>query len=140
MTTLTDHDGPDPLDIALGASIRLRRRAARLSQEALAEALDVSFQQVQKYERGTNRVSFSRLVKICRALDCTIDALVEGLDTGLSDRRVLDLALLATPGAYDLMVAYAGISATHHRAAVLDLARVLTRSPAAPTSNIQVAA
>lgn len=137
MTTLTE---PDPLDIALGASIRLRRRAARLSQEALAEALDVSFQQVQKYERGTNRVSFSRLVKICRALDCTIDALVEGLDTGLSDRRVLDLALLATPGAYDLMVAYAGIPAAHQRAVVLDLARALTRSPAAPTSTIQMAA
>jgi transcriptional regulator with XRE-family HTH domain len=136
MTTLTE---PDPLDIALGASIRLRRRAARLSQEALAEALDVSLQQVQNYERGTNRVSFSRLVKICRAMDCTIAALVEGLETGLSDRRGLALALLATPGAYGLLTAYAGISATHHRAAVLELARALTRSPAAPTINIQVA-
>ena len=139
MTTLTDHDGPHPFDIALGASIRLRRRAALLSQEALAEMLDVSFQQLQNYERGTNRVSLSLLVKICRALDCKIDALVEGLDTGLSDWGVLDLPWLATPGAHGLLTAYAGISATHHRAAVLDLARALTRSPAAPTSNIQVA-
>ena len=55
-------DEPHPLDVALGQSVRLRRRSLRMSQQALADAIGVSFQQVQKYERGTNLVSFSRLV------------------------------------------------------------------------------
>ena len=50
---------PDPLDVALGASVRIRRRTIGMSQEALAEQCGVSFQQIQKYETGMNRVSAS---------------------------------------------------------------------------------
>ena len=59
---------PDPMDIALGAAVRIRRRTIGMSQEALAEQCGVSFQQIQKYENGANRISFSRLVQISRAL------------------------------------------------------------------------
>ena len=61
---------PHIVDVAVGANIRQRRRALKISQEALAEAIDVTFQQVQKYERGANRVSASCLYEICRMLKC----------------------------------------------------------------------
>lgn len=57
----TDRDAPSRLDVALGLQIRRRRKALGVSQTALAEAIGLTFQQIQKYERGFNRVSFSRL-------------------------------------------------------------------------------
>ena len=85
-------DQPHPLDVALGQSVRLRRRALRMSQQALADAIGVSFQQVQKYERGTNRVSFSRLVEISHTLGCRVSDLVDDLDEdkGRSSERIGD--------------------------------------------------
>jgi transcriptional regulator with XRE-family HTH domain len=59
---------PHPTDIAVGQAIRQRRLLAEMSQGALGERIGVSFQQIQKYERGTNRVSASMLVEIARAL------------------------------------------------------------------------
>jgi ribosome-binding protein aMBF1 (putative translation factor) len=53
-------DQPHPIDVHVGARLRLRRTLLRMSQEKLAAALEVSFQQVQKYERGTNRIAASR--------------------------------------------------------------------------------
>ena len=67
---------PDPMDIALGAAVRIRRRTIGMSQEALAEQCGVSFQQIQKYENGANRISFSRLVQIARALRCRVTDLM----------------------------------------------------------------
>lgn len=99
---------PDPMDIALGAAVRIRRRTIGMSQEALAEQCGVSFQQIQKYENGANRISFSRLVQIARALRCRVVDLMDVLDT--PDREMSgDLDLLnhmRTPGALDLLAAY----------------------------------
>jgi transcriptional regulator with XRE-family HTH domain len=71
---------PDSLDIALGIAIRMRRRMLGRSQEELSRACGVSFQQIQKYENGTNRVSFSRLVQIATALDCSVRQLLDYVD------------------------------------------------------------
>src|SRR4051794_518639 len=99
---------PDPMDIALGAAVRIRRRTLGISQEALAEQCGVSFQQVQKYENGANRISFSRLVQIARALKCRVVDLMDVLDA--PDREATgDLDLLTrmrTPGALELLAAY----------------------------------
>ena len=68
---MADQAGDDfarRLDVALGARIRRFRKARRISQEQLADAVGVTFQQIQKYERGANRVSFSRLAQIAAAL------------------------------------------------------------------------
>ena len=73
---------PDPMDIALGAAVRIRRRTIGMSQEALADQCGVSFQQIQKYENGANRISFSRLVQISRALRCRVTERVEVVDGG----------------------------------------------------------
>ncbi len=75
-------NGPDPIDIHVGQNIRRRRSQLGMSQEALARALGLTFQQVQKYERGTNRVSASRLWRLAEALDAPITFFFEGLAGG----------------------------------------------------------
>ncbi|MET0272693.1 MAG: helix-turn-helix domain-containing protein [Phenylobacterium sp.] len=96
------------MDIALGAAVRIRRRTIGISQEALAEQCGVSFQQVQKYENGANRISFSRLVQIARALQCRVTDLMDVLD-GPDRETTGDLDLLTrmrTPGVMELVSAY----------------------------------
>lgn len=69
---ISSHDkslGPHPVDIAVGKRVRGRRILMGLSQERLGDELGVTFQQVQKYERGANRVSASRLYEISKVLD-----------------------------------------------------------------------
>lgn len=64
-------DGPHPVDIAVGNRVRGRRILMGMSQERLADQLGVTFQQVQKYEKGANRISASRLSDISKILDVT---------------------------------------------------------------------
>ena len=71
---------PNAIDMQVGANIRSRRLRAGLSQEALGEQLGITFQQLQKYEKGTNRVSASRLVMVSRVLRCHVGDLFEGTD------------------------------------------------------------
>lgn len=66
----------DPIDAIIAENVARRRRRAVMSQEKLGEAIGVTFQQVQKYERGENRIAASRLIRIARALNCTITDLV----------------------------------------------------------------
>jgi transcriptional regulator with XRE-family HTH domain len=70
--TLTKRPVPDPIDIHVGKRIKLRRTLVGISQERLANALGLTFQQVQKYECGTNRVSASKLYEIAKALDIEV--------------------------------------------------------------------
>src|SRR5579875_3340915 len=77
------NEAPDPIDVEVGARIRVRRKFLSLSQQTLAEALGLTFQQVQKYERGANRVSASKLYEIARALQTPVSYFFEGLvETG----------------------------------------------------------
>src|SRR3546814_8104997 len=61
--------GPNPVDVHVGSRVRLRRTLLGMSQEKLGEAIGLTFQQVQKYERGANRVGASRLFDLSRVLD-----------------------------------------------------------------------
>ena len=63
-------------DIALGERIRARRNRIVMSQEELGKALGVSFQQIQKYENGTNRICSGRLIQIVNALQCSVTDLI----------------------------------------------------------------
>ncbi|MDD3181432.1 MAG: helix-turn-helix transcriptional regulator [Alphaproteobacteria bacterium] len=63
---------PDPVDIHVGARLRLRRNLLGMSQEQLAKACGLTFQQIQKYERGTNRMGSSRLFQFAKLLDVSI--------------------------------------------------------------------
>jgi transcriptional regulator with XRE-family HTH domain len=102
---------PNRLDVALGLRIRQRRKALSLSQTGLADAIGVTFQQIQKYERGFNRVSFSRLVDIAHALDCRVIDLVGDLDDDGSPSPLFrqDTSHLRETGAPALLAAYSAL-------------------------------
>jgi transcriptional regulator with XRE-family HTH domain len=65
-------DRANPIDIHVGTRVKLRRTLLGLSQEKLGEALDLTFQQIQKYERGANRIGASRLHQLSRVLDVPV--------------------------------------------------------------------
>lgn len=71
---------PDLMDLALGRRVRATRLGQRMSQETLAAMTGVTFQQIQKYERGATRISFSMLVKIAGALRMKTETLIAGID------------------------------------------------------------
>ena len=123
---LDDAFGPDPVDMAIGARIRLRRKTLGLTQSVLAARIGVTFQQVQKYERGANRVSGSTLVGVARALDTTVGWLVGEEGVGDSESEAL-LQSLAAPGALELLQAFAEIERASARQALIALAREMGR-------------
>ena len=128
-------EGPHPLDVAMGQRIRDRRRTLGMSQGDLARALGITFQQVQKYERGANRVSFSRLMAIVDALQCHLTDLTEGLDPNRPTPDVDQVRrLISEDGAFQLLQAYAALPNKTLRRALLQHARTLagiTDSPQA---------
>ena len=70
-----------PVDIHIGQRLRMRRKAVGLSQEQLAARVGVTFQQLQKYEKGTNRISASRLLGLARELSVPVSHFFDGLET-----------------------------------------------------------
>ena len=73
---------PQPTDIAVGARVRRLRQARGMSQEKLGEHLGITFQQIQKYEKGTNRIGAGRLSQIARVLDVEVAKLFDGIEQG----------------------------------------------------------
>ena len=102
---------PDPIDVEVGARIRIRRRLLSISQEELASALKLTFQQIQKYEKGANRIGPSRLAKIASALAVPIgrlfDTSASSSDGPVDGEIVTDL--LITPYAVQMLKAFAEI-------------------------------
>ena len=144
----SDVKAPSGLDIALGANIRDRRKRSRISQTVLADAVGVTFQQIQKYERGFNRVSFSRLVAIAHVLSCRVEDLIgdieavnasasaSAIESAESRRFRADSAYLRVGGARELMAAYAAAPAPMKRVLlhlVVEIAR--DRSARAPAAE-----
>src|SRR5579859_5054512 len=114
----------DPIDIAVGARIRLLRKVRGMSQQALAEAAGVTFQQIQKYERGANRVSASMLSRIASTLRTPVSEMFgEASPTSGSIDDVADL--LSEPGALELLRAYSMLPRGASRAALVDFVRTL---------------
>lgn len=120
---------PDPIDIAAGARIRAGRKSLGMSQTRLAEALDLTFQQVQKYERGTNRVSASTLVRIAQMLETTVSALVGEPGTAAPQGAQV-LRSLGAQGALDLLNAYVKIPDADVRRAILQMAQAIGKRDA----------
>jgi|LauGreDrversion2_6_1035139.scaffolds.fasta_scaffold44162_2 transcriptional regulator with XRE-family HTH domain len=119
----------NPLDIALGARIRVRRKSLGLSQDDLAVQVSLTFQQIQKYERGANRVSFSRLVEIARTLKCRVQDLIGDLDVEgeVSDQVAAEAVQLKETGALELIRAYSAIRTAGRRRIVVSLAQTLSK-------------
>jgi len=119
----------NPLDVALGARIRVRRKSLGLSQDDLAVQVGLTFQQIQKYERGANRVSFSRLVEIARTLKCRAQDLIGDLDVEgeVSDQVAAEAVQLKETGALELIRAYSAIRSAGRRRVVVSLAQTLSK-------------
>jgi len=77
---------PNPIDIHVGSRIRLRRTLLGMSQQKLGEAIGLTFQQVQKYERGTNRVGSSRMFELARVLDVPVSYFFEEMGSDVAAR------------------------------------------------------
>jgi len=111
------------IDKFIGAQIRVRRSAVGLSQEALAEAIGVTFQQIQKYEKGVNRVSAATLLRIAQALEVEVSCLMpSALGKHAGDQLGLEvIAALSQPLAWlngegrEVLVVLARALATHPR-------------------------
>lgn len=102
-------ENPDSIDVHVGSRMRLRRSILGLSQENLAECLGLTFQQVQKYERGVNRVSASRLYHLGQILDVPVNFFFEGFNErspakayGFAENKQEDFSWLEEEGG-DLM-------------------------------------
>src|SRR6201991_490529 len=111
---------PDPLDVMVGAKIRIFRIDRGVSQADLAEQIGVTFQQVQKYERGINRVGAGRLSRIAAVLGVSIGELFEPPGDKLAD-STSPFRLLAEPGALRLLRSYARTSDPCVRRAVIEI-------------------
>jgi len=114
----------DPIDLAVGARIRLLRKVRGLSQQALAEAAGVTFQQIQKYERGTNRVSASMLARIAHTLNTPVSEMFAESGAGMSAIDEVS-ELLAEPGALELLRAYSALPRGPARGALVEFVRAL---------------
>lgn len=111
-----DPDAPDPVDIHVGKQLRIHRLALRVSQQDLAEALSVSFQQIQKYESGANRISASKLYKAARALGIAPSALFEGLEVDDNSSALGQFAdFIATPSSNRLAIAFPQLTLAQQR-------------------------
>lgn len=73
---------PNPIDKHVGSRVRMRRMMLGMSQEKLGDALGLTFQQVQKYEKGTNRIGASRMQNIARILQVSVEFFFEGAPGG----------------------------------------------------------
>lgn len=116
---------PDPLDVAVGQLVRVKRKALNLSQIKVAELIGVSFQQLQKYENGANRISASMLIRIAAVLETSVGALV-GEEPG--ELKAAEVQLMQPKGAMDLLRTYSDVPETM-RPALLNLARSMARAP-----------
>jgi transcriptional regulator with XRE-family HTH domain len=136
---------PNPVDAHVGRRVRLRRTLLGMSQEKLGQAIGLTFQQVQKYERGTNRIGASRLWDLSRVLDCPTSFFFEEMDEATAQTSPRNLSV-ETPDAeprendpmtrretLELVRAYYRIKGRHVRRRIYEL----TKSLASPEEPVE---
>ena len=117
---------PTSIDQHVGARLRLRRSLLEMSQAELGERLGVTFQQVQKYERGANRIGASRLFQVAKALGVPVGYFYEGLDDegGLTDGQPEALYdFITSPDGMDLAKAFQAVESQPVRRQLITLMR-----------------
>ena len=127
---------PHPVDIHVGQRLRLRRTIMGMSQEALGNAIGVTFQQIQKYERGTNRMGSSRLYEFARILNVPVSYFFEEYKApsanqpnseGLSEQEIpaFDHEQISSRETMEMMRAYYKIGSASARKRVFELIKTL---------------
>jgi transcriptional regulator with XRE-family HTH domain len=126
---------PTPIDAKVGARLRMRRLILEMSLTKVGEALDISLQQIQKYEKGTNRISASRLQQLANLLDVTVAYFFEDVspitgricDSARAKRRSQVADPLITSEGLQLSRAFAAVRDAKVRKRILDLIVSLAR-------------
>ena len=132
-------DKPNPIDVHVGSRVRLRRTLLGMSQEKLGEALGLTFQQVQKYERGANRIGASRLYDLSQVLDVPVTFFFDemargtgeppGRHAGLAETRVpYEREPLMRRETLELVRAYYRIPDVHIRRRLFDLTKAIANA------------
>ncbi len=128
---------PHPVDVHVGTRVRMRRKLLGMSQTTLGEAIGLTFQQIQKYEHGTNRIGSSRLVDLCRVLDVPIRFFFEDMPAAVASSSAAHgggtaeesshykLDPMAKRETLELVPAYYRISNPHLRKRLFELVKAL---------------
>lgn len=128
---------PDPVDIHVGARVRLRRTLLGMSQEKLGKALGLTFQQVQKYERGANRIGSSRLFQLSKILDVPVSFFFDEMTTdttqkadGMAEgnKQVFEVDKLSRRETLELVRAYYKITDPSVRKKIFEMVKVVGSS------------
>jgi transcriptional regulator with XRE-family HTH domain len=139
-------DKPNPIDVHVGSRVRLRRTLLGMSQEKLGEAIGLTFQQVQKYERGANRIGASRLYDLSRVLDVPVSFFFDDMkpETAESGRQEASGSIEPTIAHYEpdptmrretleLVRAYYRIPDAQIRRRLFDLTKAIANACATET-------
>lgn len=134
-------DGPHPVDIHVGARVKLRRMILGMSQEALGKALGLTFQQIQKYEKGVNRIGASRLFELSELLEVPIQFFYDdfgdliGVAKGLSEPDPGDafMELINSPDGVQLCRYFSAIDDPQVKKRVLELVKTISETETAKT-------
>ncbi|MCH7538931.1 MAG: helix-turn-helix transcriptional regulator [Proteobacteria bacterium] len=118
---------PKPVDVHVGSRVRLRRTMLGMSQEKLGHAIGLTFQQVQKYERGANRIGASRLFELSHVLDVPVSFFFDDMPADVASRSRLLEGGLAEEGG-ELVRAYYRIADPGVRKRVFALAKALAKA------------
>ena len=126
-----EDNGPNPVDVHVGSRMRLKRTMMGMSQEKLGEKLGVTFQQVQKYEKGTNRISASRLFQLTNILNAPVSFFYDGVHgesksaSGFAEEGSTDFAmdLLNDPETLQLYRAFSSVKDPKIRRRIVDLVK-----------------
>ena len=134
MITKAGPRSPNPIDVHVGTRVRLRRQVLKMSQEKLGDKLGVTFQQVQKYERGSNRIGASRLWKISDVLGVPVGFFFDGLTEGVeradfteNDQLPIVYEFINSSDGVALAKAVSQIKNKSVRRQILELARSLAK-------------
>jgi transcriptional regulator with XRE-family HTH domain len=140
---------PDQIDVHVGSRVRLRRMMIGLSQERLGEKLGLTFQQVQKYEKGANRISASRLFRIAEVLDVPVAFFFDGLPSGRGEGQAAGfeedspapymLDFIGTPEGLQLNRAFTHVADPAVRRRIVDLVKSLAGPDDSPTDRAEPA-
>jgi len=138
--TRTTDEGPHPVDSHVGYKVKSRRLMLGLSQEELAKSIGLTFQQVQKYERGTNRISVSRLVEIAKALKTPLEYFLDGSAALLGGKKLaikgfaegkqesLEPDPMVSRDVIELVRAYQSIETPKLKKQLLEMAKAMANS------------
>ena len=130
---------PDLIDVEVGLNLRRARLLRKLSQTQLGDALGISFQQIQKYERGVNRLSTSMLVRAARFLGVTPVELLPQPDN-VEAPRVLVTQLGGVRGGAEIVNAYCSVSSPRVRRALLQFMRAVATSASLGAADAETVA